>query len=237
MPKESTPHRPSRPAPGPRRPAAGDGLFIVGLIGRAGSGKTTVARALERDGARVIEADRIGHEVTDSDPAVREALVAEYGASVYRPEGRLDRARVAERVFQDRGARERLDRLVHPRIIERIREEIARFAREGFRGVVVVDAALMLRWGFERECDAIVAVVAPEAEQVVRLMRGRGWSEAEARARLAAQDSNEALAAAADVTLDNRGTPAALAAAARDAVSRLRSRAPAQPGAARGGSC
>ncbi|HEY2955954.1 MAG TPA: dephospho-CoA kinase [Candidatus Eisenbacteria bacterium] len=205
-----------------RRAGAGDGLFIVGLIGRAGSGKTTVARALERDGARVIEADRIGHEVADRDPAVREALIAEYGPGVYLEDGTLDRAQVAARVFHDPAARARLDRLTHPRIVERIREAIARLRLEGFRGVVVVDAALMMRWGFERECDAVLAVAAPEAAQVARLVRARGWSEAEARARLAAQDSNRELSAAADATLDNRGSPEDLARAAREAVARLR---------------
>jgi len=215
-------------ATGARRPHAGDGLFIVGLIGRAGSGKTTVARALERDGARVIEADRVGHEVANRDPAVRAALIAEYGSDVYREDGTLDRPKVAAVVFRDPAARERLDRLTHPRIVERIRVEIARLGREGFRGVVVVDAALMLRWSLERECDAIVAVVAPEAEQVARLTRARGLSEADARARLAVQDTNEALSAAADVTLDNRSTPESLALAAREALARLRAGAGSQ---------
>jgi dephospho-CoA kinase len=220
-----------------RRPPAGDGLFILGLIGRAGSGKTTVARSLEREGARVIDADRVGHEVADRDPEVRAGLVAEYGPAVYRADGTLDRARVAARVFSDPEARARLDRLVHPRIVARIRADVAGLAREGFRGVVVVDAALMLRWGFERECDAVIAVVAPEAEQVDRLMRGRGWSAAEARARLAAQDSSADLSAAADVTLDNQGTAEALARAAREAVSRLRAGAAPHSAARRGGAC
>src|SRR4029077_19472563 len=104
-----------------RRPHGADGLFIVGLVGRAASGKSTMATTLAADGARVIEADRLGHEVTDHDPAVRAALTAEYGADVYRPDGTRDRARVATRVFADRAARERLDQLTHPRIIERIR--------------------------------------------------------------------------------------------------------------------
>ena len=219
-----------------RRKASGDGLFILGLIGRAGSGKTTVARALEREGAHVIEADRVGHEVADGDTEVRKALVAEYGPAIYRADQTLDRAQVAARVFRDPAARGRLDRLVHPHIVERIRDEIGRLREQGFRGLVVVDAALMLRWGFERECDAVIAVVAPEAEQVARLARGRGWSEAEARARLMAQDTNEELSAGADVTLDNRGTTEALVRSARAAVNRLRA-ADALPRAGRGETC
>jgi dephospho-CoA kinase len=205
-----------------RRPAGADGLFVVGLVGRAGSGKTTVATTLVADGARVIEADRLGHEVTDHDPAVRAALEAEYGADVYRPDGTLDRARVAARVFADRDARKRLDQLTHPRIIERIRATLERLRAEHFQGVVVVDAALMLDWGLERECDAVLAVVAPESEQVARLQASRGWTKEQARARLAAQRTNEAFASAADVTLDNHGTRDELAQAARQAVSRLR---------------
>uniref|UniRef100_A0A832I085 Dephospho-CoA kinase n=1 Tax=Eiseniibacteriota bacterium TaxID=2212470 RepID=A0A832I085_UNCEI len=205
-----------------RRPRADDGLFIVGLVGRAGSGKSTVARALAADGARVIEADRLGHEVTDGDPEVRAALAAEYGADVYRPDGALDRARVAARVFADPEARARLDRLVHPRIVERIRRTLDAWRAAGHRGVVVVDAALMLEWGLERACDAIVAVTAPEEEQVARLAAARGWTPEQARARLAAQRTNERFAAAADAVLDNRGSPEDLARAARDAVARLR---------------
>ncbi len=205
-----------------RRPRTDDGLFIVGLVGRAGSGKSTVAAALEADGARVFSADAIGHEVTDRDPVVRQALVAEYGPEAYRPDGTLDRALVAARVFSDPAARRRLDRLTHPRIVHELVGRVAALRDGGFTGVVVVDAALMLDWGLERACDALVAVTAPESEQVARLVRSRGWSEEQARARLAVQRTNEAFAAAADETLDNGGTPETLAAAARAAVARLR---------------
>ena len=210
--------------PRARRAPAGDGLLIVGLVGRAGSGKSTVARALAADGAVVIEADRIGHEVTDRDPEVRRALAAEYGEAVYLADGSLDRRRVAARVFADPAARARLDRLVHPRILSRIRERIEALRVAGFRDVVLIDAALMLEWGLERECDAVIAVTAPEEQQVARLMRARGWSEAEVRARLAAQRGNESFAAAADVALENRGEIEELERAARAAVATLRAR-------------
>src|SRR5206468_5816003 len=136
---------------GPRRAKAHDGLTVIGLVGRAGSGKSTVARALADDGAQVIEADRLGHQVTDHDPEVRAALEAEYGPHVYRADGTLDRPRVAARIFHDRAARARLDALVHPRILRSIRAEIDELRRTGFHGVVVIDAALMLEWELERE--------------------------------------------------------------------------------------
>lgn len=210
--------------PRPRRAPSNDGLFIVGLVGRTGSGKSTVARALAAAGATVIEADPIGHEVTDGDPEVRAALIADYGADVYRADGGLDRARVAARVFRDPAARARLDQLVHPRILEVIRRRIAVLREARRTGVVVIDAALMLEWGLERSCDAVLAVTAPETTQVGRLMQARGWSEAEARARLAAQRSNQGFAAAADVVIENDGSREALEREALAALEALRSR-------------
>src|SRR5262249_28164283 len=147
----------------PRRPPSNDGVVLLGLIGRAGSGKTTVARALASGGAALIEADQVGHEVTDGDPDVRAALIAEYGPAVYRADGALDRAVVAARVFRDRAALARLDQLVHPRIVARLRASIDRLRAERFRGLVVVDAALMLQWGSAPACAAVLAVVVPAA--------------------------------------------------------------------------
>jgi len=207
-----------------RRPAAGDGLLLIGLVGRAGSGKSTVARALAGAGAVVIDADALGHQVTDQDPEVRAALAAEYGPDVYGADGRLERGTVAARVFHDPAARARLDRLVHPRILDRIRARLEELRAAKFHGPVVIDAALMLEWGLEREVDAVIAVTAPEPLQLERLRRARGWTEEEARARLAAQRSNEAFVAAADVTLVNEDTAETLERAALGALEALESR-------------
>ena len=208
-----------------RRAPAGDGLRVIALVGRAGSGKSTVARALAARGAEVVDADRLGHAVTDTDPEVRAALAAEYGAGVYGADGRLDRARVAARVFSDPAARARLNALVHPRIVTRIRAALAALRARGFRGPVLVDGALLLEWGFERECDAVIAVTAPEAAQVARLVAARGWSAAEAQRRLAAQPPAARLTAAADEVLVNDGDERTLAAAAESALARLAARA------------
>lgn len=207
-----------------REPRRDDPLFVVGLVGRAGSGKSTVAAALERAGAVVIPADQIGHDVTDHDPEVRAALAAEFGRDVYLADGRLDRARVAARVFADADALAWLNRLVHPRILEGILAALGELDERGEPVTVVVDAALMLDWGFQRDCDALLAVVAPEAALVDRLVRARGWTPEHARARLSAQRSQDEFAAAADEVLVNDGTPAELEAAAVSALGRLRAR-------------
>lgn len=206
----------------PESTALHHGVFVLGLVGRAGSGKSSVARALAADGAAVVEADRIGHEVTDGDPEVRAALERSYGSGVFRTDGTLDRGRVAARVFSDRAALAELNALVHPRIVSRIRAALAAFREAGRPPLVVVDAALMLDWGLERDCDAVLAVVAADETQVERLREARGWSEAEARARLAAQRDNAAFEAAADAVIHNDGTLDRLERAARDAVTRLR---------------
>ena len=205
----------------PRRRHTGDGLFIVGLVGRAGSGKSTIARAWAGEGVPIIDADRLGHEITDTDASVRAALSAEYGDDIYREDGALDRARVGARVFSDAAARQRLNQLVHPRILRRIRERLAEIVARGYRGVVVVDAALMLDWGFERECDEVLAVTAPESEQVARLVRARGWSEADARARIGAPRPNQDFAAVADRIIHNAGSEAELDGAAHAELVRL----------------
>lgn len=204
-----------------RRAPAEDGLLLIGLVGRAGSGKSTVARALEARGAVTVDADRLGHEITDRDPDVRDALVSDYGPAIYLADGTLDRRTVAARVFADPEARERLNRLVHPRILRRLRGRIAELAASGFRGPVLIDAALLLDWHFERACDAVLAVIAPEDQQVARLVASRGWTADEARARLGAQRANAFFAAVADVVIENDGTEVELVAAAERALARL----------------
>lgn len=194
---------------------------MLGLVGPAGAGKSTVARALAADGARVLDGDQLGHEVADSDVGVRTALLAEYGPQVYRTDGTLDRKLVAARVFSDPAALARLNQLVHPGILTRLRDGIAQAVRDSFDGVLVIDAALLLDWRFEQECDAVLAVLAPPEQQIARLVATRGWTAEAARQRLANARSPESFAALADEVVLNDGAEADAVGRARAAVARL----------------
>ncbi len=207
-----------------RRSHPTDALLIIGLVGRAGSGKSTVARMLEARGALVLDADRLGHDITDTDPEVRAALIAEYGDGVYREDGHLDRAQVAARVFADPVALQRLNHLVHPRILRRLHHLLLQLSEQHEPRVVVVDAALMLDWGFEAACDAVLAVTAPEPQQIARLVSARGWTPEQARARLANQQPHAYFERVADEVLVNDGSEEQLRAATDAALSRMLAR-------------
>jgi dephospho-CoA kinase len=167
-------------------------MLIVGLIGRIGAGKSTVARLLAERGADVIDADRIAHEELET-AGVRAALAARFGSGVVKSDGRIDRAAVAAAVFGPTPAHEAalrdLEAIVHPRVRLRMEAEIERLGRTpvqaGGRRVVVLDVPLLVRAGWAERCDRLLVVECDESERRRRLA-ARGWSPEQQAAREAA---------------------------------------------------
>lgn len=167
-------------------------MLIVGLIGRIGAGKSTVARLLAERGADVIDADRIAHEELET-ADVRAAIAARFGAGVVTSAGRLDRAAVAAAVFgptsTHAAALRDLEAIVHPRVRRRMEAEIERLRAESRpaegRRVVVLDVPLLVRSGWAERCDRLLVVECDEAERRRRLA-ARGWSPDQQAAREAA---------------------------------------------------
>lgn len=161
-------------------------MRVIGLTGGVASGKSTVATMLRELGAEVIDADRIAREVVEPGrPALRE-IVDAFGPDVLAADGTLHRERLAERVFGDAAARQRLERITHPRIIEESERRLEELRRRGAQ-VAVYEAALLVETGRHRSMDALILVVADEAEQLRRLQARDGMDEARARSRVAAQ--------------------------------------------------
>jgi dephospho-CoA kinase len=175
----------------------------IGLTGGIGSGKSTVAGRFAELGALVIDADAVAREVVEPGTDGLAAVVAEFGEQVLDGSGRLDRAALARVVFGDEAARGRLNAILHPRIRARAAELIAA-APPGT--VVVQDVPLLVETGQADRYDLVVVVEAPEQLRVRRLARDRGMPAEQARARMAAQATDEQRRAVADVVLVNDGT-------------------------------
>lgn len=154
-------------------------------------------------GALVIDADQLAREVVAPGTPGLAALVEEFGPGVLTDGGELDRPAMATRVFGDEAARRRLEAVVHPRVFE----EIQRLEAEAPPGAVVVhDIPLLAESGRADTFDAVVVVDAPVETQVERMVGDRGWSEDDARARVAAQASREDRLAVATYVVENTGT-------------------------------
>ncbi len=180
---------------------------LVGLIGGIGSGKSLVAGLLSELGAKVIEADKLGHEALRQ-PDIKERVVARWGDGILNAAGDVDRKKLGKIVFAEATEREALERIVFPFIERRIREEIEQANQDPGVKVVVLDAAILLEAGWGQFCDSVVFVDAPREERLKRLAQQRGWSTEEVEAREKAQLPIETKKARADLILDNSGTPA-----------------------------
>ena len=174
----------------------------VGLTGGVGSGKTTVAELLAEHGAIVFDADAIAREVVEPGTGGFDAVVARFGQSVVSPDGGLDRAALAAIVFGDEAARKDLNAIVHPLVGQRFAEAMASAPPDA---VVVYDVPLLVEGNLAAGFDVVVVVEAPPEVRVARL-GGRGMPEPDARARMAAQATDEQRRAVAHEVLVNDGS-------------------------------
>jgi len=186
----------------------------VGLTGGIGSGKSEVTRLLAAEGAVVVDSDVLAREAVAPGTPGLAAVVDEFGTGVLAPDGSLDRSALGRLVFADPARRAALEAIVHP-YVRRRSAEIAHAAPPG--SVVVHDVPLLVEKDLQRLYDVVVVVDADEDTQVRRLVGLRAMSEADARARVAAQASRERRLAAADLVVANDGDLAAL----RDRVGTL----------------
>ena len=179
-------------------------MDVIGLTGGIASGKSTVAEMLRELGASVIDADEAARAVVEPGTPGLAEIVAAFGPEVLDGE-RLDRARLGRIVFADAEARRRLEAITHPRVREWMAERQREALERGERRVVL-DIPLLFENGLETGMGAVLLAYAPEAVQIRRLIERSGLSEAEARARLAAQLPIEDKVARSTYVIDNSGS-------------------------------
>jgi dephospho-CoA kinase len=176
--------------------------LVVGLIGGIGSGKSQVAAAFARHGARIIAGDQLGQAAL-RDPDIRARVASRWGEDIVDENGEIDRRRLAAIVFADPEERKALEAITHPWIRQRIRAEIEEACSDPRVPFVVFDAAVMLEAGWNVVCDRLVFIEAPRAQRLERVARQRGWSEKEVDSREQAQLPLTEKAIRADHVVDN----------------------------------
>jgi dephospho-CoA kinase len=177
---------------------------MIGLTGGIGAGKSAVAARLAAHGAVVIDSDKLAREAVEKGSPGLAQVVEAFGPSILGPDGALDRSALARRVFNDDAARKRLEGIIHPYVRQRSAEIVAA-APPGT--VFVNDVPLLVETGMAGLYDKVIVVLATEATRLDRLVRQRGMPEEDARARIAAQATDEQRRAVADIVIVNDGSP------------------------------
>ncbi len=181
-------------------------MLQVGLTGNIASGKSHVSSVFAELGAQIIDADIIAHELFAPGTATYAKVVQAFGSPILLPDGTIDRKSLGNIVFHQPEQRLRLNALVHPDVVAEVLRRTFALAKQGFDGIVIVDAALMVESGFYRSQDCLVVVFCDPTLQLARVMNRCGISEDEARLRIEAQMPAAEKIRLADYTIDTSGT-------------------------------
>jgi dephospho-CoA kinase len=175
-------------------------MFVIGLTGNLGTGKTEVARKLAELGAVVINADELGHELLEPNTQAYTKILAAFGKSILEHNREIDRKKLSRLVFRDPAALNKLNQIMHPRIYEMVIQKIEQYRQAGAR-VVVLEAALLIEAGWKPLLDQLWVTTAPETTIARRLKKSRGLSEEQVMSRLQAQMPQKKKMKQADVVI------------------------------------
>ncbi|MTI96217.1 MAG: dephospho-CoA kinase [Firmicutes bacterium] len=183
-----------------------DEPVVIGLTGGIACGKSTIAKVLKRLGAVIIDADREGKVVVKKDsPAWRE-IVAEFGREILNPDGSINRRRLGNKVFGQPEKLKRLNSIVHPRMMDNIRDKIRYYKQKDDVPAIVLDAALLFEAKADDLVDVVWVVTVDRETQINRLMNRDKLDCKLAVQRVEAQMPVEEKIARADAVIDNMGT-------------------------------
>lgn len=195
----------------PMKPITSDRGIIVGVTGGIACGKSTVSELLSEKGAIPINSDEIGHQLLKRGSPVMGALLEAFGADIVDESGDVSRPKLAAIIFNDKAARERLNAIMHPPIVQQSRSEANRLVTEEADCVVLIDAPLLIEADSQDTVDVIVVVTASTQTQLQRLLeraiaQNRPPSQAEAQARIDSQMPLSEKVKHADFVIENDGT-------------------------------
>ncbi len=181
-------------------------MLHVGLTGNIASGKSCAAQIFAELGAHTIDADVIAHELLTPGTVPFDNVVREFGPGILCPDGTVNRKILGQIVFKDAEKRTLLNSLLHPEVRAELLRRIVDLEKPDQRGIIIVDAALMIETGFYQYYDRVIVVACDPAIQLARLINRDGLSLAEAQARISSQIPAEEKKKLAHYTIETSGT-------------------------------
>ena len=164
--------------------------FVLGMTGPTGAGKSTVGSMLAEHGFFIIDADKTARKLTEKGSKALSELAKAFGEDIISPDGELVRPMLAQRAFKDAESAKKLNAITHPAILELVRDEIEKAAKDGnFK--IVLDAPQLIEAGGDTVCDFILSVLATKETRIARITARDGISRQEALMRINAQKSDE----------------------------------------------
>ena len=182
-------------------------MYKIGLTGSSATGKSTVTGMLRDLGAKVIDCDRIAHDVVVAGTEGVRRVAAAFGPEAVGPGGAMDREYMGRLVFGDKAAKKRLEEILFPLIYRRIDDDIEALEKAGSGSAVFLDMPLLYEVKYDSYVDEVWLVYVPYEVQLARLVKRDGCSEEEAKRRIHSQLPVAGKKALADVVIDNSGTP------------------------------
>jgi dephospho-CoA kinase len=176
---------------------------LIGITGGIACGKTEVAEVFRKKGAVILSGDQIGKEVVEKEGTVLKQLVRAFGQDILNKNGTLNRRKLGRIAFTSKESRDKLNRIIHPHLLKELRRRIQNIQEENPQAVVVIDAALIVEWGLEKELDHLIFVESKEENKIKRLQKEKGYSKKEALDRIKSQLPEKVKEKKADVVIRN----------------------------------
>lgn len=181
-------------------------MYIIGLTGGAATGKSAVSEILKGLGAIIIDVDSIGRETVKKGSPYLTEIAIRFGKDVLNPDGSLNRGKLGDIVFADKDKLELLNSIVHPVMVERVKEQLQCIKKKKNAGTVIVDAALLTEMGLDKLVDCVWLIRADRKTRTERLMARSGMTKEKAENIIDSQMTMEEKGMYADKIIDNSGT-------------------------------
>jgi len=178
-------------------------MLIIGITGNIGSGKTTVSKILESEGAYIINADHIAREVLSKDGTGYTETIEFFGDSILQEGGEIDRSQLASIVFNDKSKLAKLNELTHKHVRAKIDEMIEKARTENLHKLICLDVPLLFESGLDKICDVTWVIDAPHETKITRVIERDKTDRESAKSRLDNQTPSSELKKKADTVIDN----------------------------------